>query len=171
MWIESGKYQVKESKRKQTVSAAIEGDNTASDPSYSMDNEDEVQNKKAKYDYSNIDLDISEIEDDIPHRFRHIRSGLRNVRPEVYTVMHKLKSQYHLSQRQREAAIVEVGNYLFGRNWKFYNEENVSDSNTLPAGSNLRRTEPYLEAMALSAIVEEVMNGSKASVMQMMDQQ
>ena len=70
--------------------------------------------RKESNDYCTLDLDISEIENDIPHRFCNIRSGLWNIRPEVYTVMHKLKSQYHTSQRQREAANVEVGNYLFG---------------------------------------------------------
>merc|ERR1712032_1527022 len=81
-----------------------------------------------------------------------------------YRVISKLKSKYHMSQLQAEAAIIEVGNSLFERKWKFYDEKVPSDSNTLPAGSNMRRVEPYMEAMALASIVEEVMSGSKMIV-------
>ena len=66
-----------------------------------------------------------------------------------------------MSQTQCEGAIVEVGNYLFGRKWKCYDELQPTDPDTLPAVSNMRRIEPYLEAMALSAIVEEIMNGDE----------
>ena len=70
-----------------------------------------------------------------------------------------------MSQRQCEAAVIEVGNQLFDRSWKLYNEKLKTDQNTLPAGSNMRRTEPYLEAMALSSIVEEIMKGNDATVL------
>ena len=53
---------------------------------------------------------------------------------------------------------------MFGRSWKFHDTKKSTDPNTLPSGSNARRIEPYFEAMALASIVEEVMNGSKASV-------
>ena len=69
-----------------------------------------------------------------------------------------------MSQVQAEAAIVEVGNILFGRDWKFYDSERPTDWNTLPAGSNMRRVQPYMEAMALSSIVEEIMSGAKMVV-------
>ena len=116
---------------------------------------------KKNYDQFNSFED----DNDMPHKYRYIRSGLRSVRPEFYTCVHKLKSMYHMSQRQAEAAVVEVGNCLFGRNWQFYDPEKPTNPNTLPSGSNSRRTEPYIEAMALASIVEEVMSGSKASVM------
>ena len=74
-----------------------------------------------------------------------------------------LKSKFHMSQTQAEAAIVHVGNMLFKRNWKIYDPESPTDKNTLPAGSNMRRVEPYLEAMALASIVEEVMTGAKVT--------
>ena len=70
-----------------------------------------------------------------------------------------------MTQPQAEAAVIEVGNSLFARNWQSYDPEKPSNRNTLPAASNSRRTEPYIEAMALAAIVEEIMNGSKVSVM------
>ena len=118
---------------------------------------------KKKYDY--VDSFEEDDDDDMPHKYRYIRSGLRSVRHEFYTCVHKLKSMYHMSQKQAEAAVIEVGNCLFGRNWQFYDPEKPTNRNTLPSGSNSRRTEPYIEAMALAAIVEEVMSGSKVSVM------
>ena len=75
-----------------------------------------------------------------------------------------LKSKHHMSQPQAEAAIVYVGNMMFKRDWKFYDPKKPVDKNTLPAGSNMRRVEPYMEAMALSSIVEEVMSGKRMVV-------
>ena len=69
-----------------------------------------------------------------------------------------------MSQVQAEGAIVEVGNILFGRNWKFYDKDLHTTCNTLPAGSNMRRVESYIAAMALSSIVEEIMTGEKITV-------
>ena len=128
-------------------------DNTTEDPEY------EEPALKKKYDYV---VAPENTNDDMPYRYRHLRSGLRSVRPDVYSLILKFKSKYHMSQHQAEAAVIETGNYLFGRNWQFYDPEKPTDDNTLPAASNTRRVEPYLEAMALSTIVEEVMNGSKA---------
>ena len=67
-----------------------------------------------------------------------------------------MKNKYHVSQVQAEGAIVEVGNFLFGRNWKLYDKGLPTNCNTLPAGSNMRKVEPYIEAMVLSSIVEEI---------------
>ena len=69
-----------------------------------------------------------------------------------------------MSQVQAEGAIVEVGNFLFGRNWKLYDKGLLSNCNTLPAGSNMRKVEPYIEPMVLSSIVEEIMTGEKITV-------
>ena len=69
-----------------------------------------------------------------------------------------------MSQAQADAAIIEVGNNLFGRNWKSYDCDKPTDWNTLPAGSNMPRVEPYMEAMALACIVEEVMAGAEMVV-------
>ena len=60
----------------------------------------------------------------------------------VYHVITKLKSMYYMSQVQADAAIGEVGNNLFGRNWKCYDVDKPTDWNTLPEGSNMRRVEP-----------------------------
>ena len=61
-----------------------------------------------------------------------------------------------------------VANNLFGREkygpWKHHQPKAVSDSNTLPARSNTRCVESYMEAMALHSIAEEVMNGEDTCV-------
>ena len=116
---------------------------------------------KKKYDYQQ---EINTNDNELPFKYRHLRSSLQDVRPEVYQVIAKMKSKYHMSQVQAEGAIVEVGNILFGRNWKFYDKDLPTNCNTLPAGSNMRRVEPYIEAMALSSIVEEIMTGEKMTV-------
>ena len=67
-----------------------------------------------------------------------------------------MKNKYHMSQVQAEGAIVEVGNILIGRNWKFYDKDLPTNCNKLPAGSNMRKVEPYIEPMVLSSIVEEI---------------
>ena len=89
------------------------------------------------------------------------------MKPEVYEVIQLLESQYHLSHRQAEAAIITVANKLFGREsfgeWKLYEPDAICDNNTMPARSNTRRVESYMEAMALSLIVDEVMDSNDES--------
>lgn len=119
--------------------------------------------KKAKYEFSKLPTTLTE--DDMPERLQNVRSGLRSVKDEIYMVMAKLKSSHHMSQKQCEAAVIEVSNRLFERDWKIYDKNFPTDKNTLPAGSNLRRIEPYLEVMALGAIVQEIMESGNATVM------
>ena len=53
-----------------------------------------------------------------------------------------------------------VANHLFGRNefgpWQLYSQE-LESNNTLPAMSNTRRTEPYMETIALCQVVNDIM--------------
>lgn len=120
---------------------------------------DEVATECLKRKYEDV---IDDKDDDLPHRYRHVRSGLCSVRSEIYEVIKILQSKYHLSHYQAEGAIIVVANNLFGREkygpWKHHQPKAVSDSNTLPARSNTRRVESYMEAMALHSIAEEVMN-------------
>ena len=102
-------------------------------------------------------------------RKRKESTGQRSVRPEIYYVASILASKYHMSKDQVIGAIITVANELFGRKkygeWKPYCRENPTDKKTLPAMSNTRRTEMYVEAMALSMIVEEMMNeGTETTV-------
>ena len=93
--------------------------------------------KKTKYEF--IDEQLDQPSDKMPAEYRHIRKGQRSVRPEIYTVISKLQSELHMSNRQAEGAIVTIGNELFGRSWKAYDESRPSDCDTLPAMSNTRR--------------------------------
>ena len=127
-----------------------------------VNDEDEftaVDDGKKKRKFEHV-LDSSE--DDLPFVYRHVRNGPRSVRPEIYEVIIYLESKYHLSHRQAIAAITTVANKLFGREkygeWKEHVTGAVSDENTMPATSNTRRVEPYMEAMALSSIVDEIMS-------------
>ena len=102
---------------------------------------------------------------DLPFKYRHIRDGLRSVKPEIYFVISKLSSDFHMSQNQIEGSIITIANELFGRKefgeWKLYDRLTTPDNNTLPSLSNIRRTESYMEAMALNFIVQEIMNDGK----------
>ena len=120
----------------------------------------ETPGKKRKYDYQPT---LSDESDDMPYRFRHVRHGLRSVRPEVYKAAHTLNSVYHMSSRQIEGAFVEIG-HIFGRDWKPYSQNSTITDDTLPCRTNLVRTRDYLEAMALNSIVEEVMNSEGSSI-------
>ena len=70
-----------------------------------------------------------------------------------------------MSQNQIEGSIITIANELFGRKefgeWKLYDRLTTPDNNTLPSLSNIRRTESYMEAMALDFIVQEIMNDGK----------
>ena len=71
-----------------------------------------------------------------------------------------------MSHEQVEGSIVAVANTLFQRKWKVHaGDASGTDNNTLPSSSNIRRTEAYMEAMALSCVVDEIMKeDSKACV-------
>ena len=113
-------------------------------------------------------LNFESRHDDMPLHYRHIRCRERQVKPEYYLLMHILKSKYHISENMAQRAIIEIANYLFGRKehgkWKPYKSGEQYDRNTLPSQSNINRTEPYIEAMILSNIVEEIMNGDPQNV-------
>ena len=119
--------------------------------------------KRQKYSYH---IEQDEKSDELPHKYRHPRCGLRKVRPELYALMHYLSASLHMSHEQVEGSIVAVANSLFGRKWKVYaGDSNGTDNNTLPSTSSCRRTEAYMEAMALSCVVDEIMkDGSKTCV-------
>ena len=111
--------------------------------------------KKEKYEKkpesSNNDMPM-------PERYCHIRTRQRKVHEEMYTVMHLLSSKYRMSKQQIEKSIITVANMLFDREWKLYKTKGNTDLNTLPSMKNLINTELLFEAMALNAIVEEMMD-------------
>ena len=124
------------------------------DVDYIPIDDEEPVSKKGKYQYSST---TDYPEDEFPAKFRHVRNGPRSVRPEIYMLINKLSSEFHMSRTQIEAAIINTSNILFGRNWKAFKLKGDADCNTMPAMSSLRRTEPCMEAMALCAIVEDMM--------------
>ena len=75
-----------------------------------------------------------------------------------------------MSHRQIKDAITTVANELFGRKqfgeWKMFGEKvnTLTDNNTLPAASNLRRTEKYMKAMALRIVDDIMEEGAGTSV-------
>ena len=46
---------------------------------------------------------------------------------------------------------------LFGQDWKPYNKHKTPGLDTLTSTRNILQTEPFFEAMALNAIVEDIM--------------
>ena len=78
--------------------------------------------------------------------------------------MQKLTSKLHTSQTQAEGAIVETANNPFGGQWKAFENNNPVDKNTLPASSNVKRIEPYVEAMVLSSITKQIMCSSDSTI-------
>ena len=111
---------------------------------------------------------VDDADDDLPFRLRHIRTGLRLVRPEYYVAMHKLKAEFHMSENQVQGAICTVANLLFERKdhgeWKRYEMHQLTDYNTLPAMTNTNRTEAYVEALILAAITHEIMSPDTETV-------
>ncbi len=122
------------------------------------------------------DFDVDQIDekskydpnDELPVKYRHIREGMRSVKPEYYSTIHTLKSEYHLSERQAQGAICTVANNLFGRRkfgkWKQFENRTKTDNNTLPAPTNSNRTEPYFEALVLAGIANEIMSSESSVV-------
>ena len=111
--------------------------------------------KKGKYMFSKY---IGGNSDSIPEELRCVRCAERSVRPELYSVMHKLSSKYDMSRSQTEGSIITIVNTLFGREWKPYTPREEHDLNTLLSMKNIVHIESYSEAIALSSIVEEMMS-------------
>ena len=107
---------------------------------------------------------IEDPNDDMPMKWRHVRNGERSVREEYHILVNKLKSEFHMSDRQIEGSIIAIANDLFGRKWKPYTPKTNFDDNTLPDMRNERSVEPYIEAFVLSSIVEEIMTCDENSV-------
>ena len=122
---------------------------------YESDDVDYVpEEKKGKFQFSSTG---GKMDDDMPDQYQHVRYGLRSVRTEIYSVMNKLSAEFHMTKSQIEGSIITIANSLFGREWRPYSKNEIPDLNTLPSMRNIIHTEPSFEAMALNAIVEEMM--------------
>ena len=127
------------------------------------DNDFQHQERKRRKGEKRKYIPVCEHSDDpLPSEYRHIRSSANKVKPNIYMVMEKLSSVYHMSARQVQGAITTIANDLFGRKeygqWKTNEESQTIDVNTLPCQKSFRVTETCLEAMALGRIVDEIMD-------------
>ena len=73
-----------------------------------------------------------------------------------------------MSENQAKGAVCAVAKVLFSRTdhgqWKQYDKEKATDYNTLPAPTNTKRTEAYVEALILSGIANEIMSPKSETV-------
>ena len=70
----------------------------------------------------------------------------------------KLISVFHCSKIQAIAGVIETANHLFGRQWKYHDEdEDFIDFDTAPCFKTIRETGKAIEAFALKCIVDEMM--------------
>ena len=122
----------------------------------------EVTWKNLYVDYTEIPITSETTSNtDLPEALRHIRTSVRNVRPEFYVLIDKLKSKHHLTTPQAFAAAVEVANKLFGCNWKHHSSAEVIDSDTAPHIKNSREAGKAITVLALSSKVDEMMESGK----------
>ena len=64
-----------------------------------------------------------------------------------------------MSESQAEGATIVIGKWLFDhKEWKVHEDNEDYDRNALPCSSNSRCVENYVEAAALAAIADEMMN-------------
>ena len=76
--------------------------------------------------------------DEIPAKYHHIRESLRKIQPKFNETADKLKSCNPMSESQAKAAVITVGNEMYGRSWKSHNESAVIHLDTEPQASNIK---------------------------------
>ena len=95
-------------------------------------------------------------DNDVSPHMSHIRDSERKVRDQFYLTVSALSGR-GLSLNECCHAVVEVGNGLFNRKWKFPNQDNDTfDMDTLPALVNIRSKLRLIEAETLSLVVSSV---------------
>ena len=125
------------------------------------DYEEEGAHKKRRRTFVGVTGDNTE--DALPPQYRHIRLGERKVKPKYYRVVDKLVSKYHMSLSQATAAVVEVGNYLFDRKWKYQDtDKEAFDLDTVPDKSVNRAVGKALEAFTLAQIAEKIISSDQS---------
>ena len=129
------------------------------DDNYQPEEESVSKSKKRKFS----DEKISQT-DLMPEAWRHIRKSERIIKPEYYKAVDTLKSKYHCSNSQAEAAVIITANTLFGGNWKFHNEENIINKDTAPSIRSVTESGKAFEALALKCIVDEMMSSESVVI-------
>ena len=69
-----------------------------------------------------------------------------------------------MSRAQIEGSMCAISNTLFGRSWKPFKANSITDDDTLPSMTNLVHIRDYIEALALNAIVDEIMISQGSSI-------
>ena len=94
----------------------------------------------------------------MPKIWKHLRESERIVKVAFYKAVEKLISKYHCSKIQAIAAVIVVASHLFGRRWKFHEDDKeFIDLDTAPSTKAIRETGKAVEALALRCIVENMM--------------
>ena len=133
-----------------------------------MEAEDDIagpsSSKKNRREFTNEVPIEQTLEDTLPSEYRHLRSNARVLKPEFYRVIDKLMSVYHCPYSQALAGIIETGNILFSRNWKYSDQSDIIDLDTAPMNKALRTASKAILWQTLAEIVEEMMRGSDVIV-------
>ena len=124
----------------------------------SAEDDNENNNKKRKRIFSDL------AEQELPEGWKHLRLSHHKVRPEYYQAIDLLISKHHLTYSQGIAAVVVVGQIMFGRPWKFFDEDKECiDLDTAPHHKNQIIHSKAVEAFTISRIVKEIMKDDKVS--------
>jgi hypothetical protein len=107
--------------------------------------------------------------DSLAQTFRHIRNSQRKEESQVYEVMDKLQSEYHMSKRKSELDVVEVGNKLFDRHRRYHGEADVINLDSMSSAKNVTKVRKSIEALAQEEIVKEILSVDNQTVVTFSD--
>ena len=99
-------------------------------------------------------------DDDMPEKFRHVRSSERKVKEEVYQTYAALSGQ-GLSVDECSSALVMVANGMFGRSWTKAGEEKTFGNDTLPEKMRVIEALRQIEAQSLNLVVLDMKRGKE----------
>jgi hypothetical protein len=72
-------------------------------------------------------------------------------------------SKHHMSGNQATDAVVEVGNYMFSRDWKYQDTDtDTYDLDTVPDKAHNRAMGKALEAFTLAKIAEKIISSDQS---------
>ena len=140
----------------------LDEDTHLSDKDYEIEDENNEPDNGAKKKKRKFDSTFSSSE--LPEGWMHIRKSHHSVRPEYYRCIDSLVSQYHCTYSQGEAAVVVVGKTMFGRPWKFFDEDkDVITRDTVPHHKNQIVHSRAAEAFTIDKIVRSIMESEETS--------
>ena len=119
----------------------------------------EPMGKKRKLYIENEDK-----EEEMPEKYRHIRSSERKVREDVYQTFAALSGQ-GMSLDECSSAIKMVGNGMFGRTWIKAGESKTITKDSLPEKMTIVEALRQIEAQSLSLMVGAMEAGKEEGSM------